>query len=145
MRGGFEKIIEPPHPLAGQTPIGTYAYLPGTPGAYGEPWQWSLERPGTLANNRWYCIEQHAKLNTPGRDDGVLQVWIDGIPAFERHDIRARDVSTLHIDEIWLNVYHGGTAVSPYDQHLYIDNVVIARSYVGPMTDVRGAISRAKH
>ena len=32
-----------------------------------------------------------------------------------------------------MNVYHGGTAVSPYDQHLYIDNVVVARQYIGPM------------
>ena len=31
-----------------------------------------------------------------------------------------------------MNVYHGGTAVSPYDQHLYVDNLVIASSYIGP-------------
>jgi len=32
-----------------------------------------------------------------------------------------------------MNVYHGGTDVPPADIHLYIDNVVIARSPIGPM------------
>jgi hypothetical protein len=143
MRGGFGKTIEAPHPMAGSTPIGTYAYLPETDGLYGEYWPWSSGRPGALSNNRWYCIEQHVRLNTPGRRDGVVQVWIDGIPAFERTDIRARDVPELRIDEIWLNVYHGGTAVSPHDQHLFIDNVVIARRYIGPIRPApASAVSR---
>lgn len=32
-----------------------------------------------------------------------------------------------------MNVYHGGMALSPSDQHLFIDNVVVARKYIGPM------------
>jgi hypothetical protein len=44
-----------------------------------------------------------------------------------------RTVDTLKIEQIWMNVYHGGKAVSPYDQHLYVDNVVVARQYIGPM------------
>ena len=39
----------------------------------------------------------------------------------------------LKIEQIWMNVYHGGKKPSPYDQHLFIDNVVIARKYIGPM------------
>ena len=39
----------------------------------------------------------------------------------------------LKIEQLWMNVYHGGKAPSPYDQHLFIDNVVIAREYIGPM------------
>lgn len=31
-----------------------------------------------LADNVWYCIEEHVKLNTPGSADGVLEVWVDG-------------------------------------------------------------------
>ena len=27
--------------------------------------------------NRWFCIEVHMKLNTPGRTDGQFAVWID--------------------------------------------------------------------
>jgi hypothetical protein len=32
-----------------------------------------------------------------------------------------------------MNVYHGGTLPSRYDQHLHLDNVVIARQYIGPV------------
>jgi hypothetical protein len=36
---------------------------------------------------------------------------------------------------VWMNVYYGGKPPSPKDQHLFIDNVVIAREYIGPMVD----------
>ena len=32
-----------------------------------------------------------------------------------------------------MNVYHGGKTASPYDQHVFVDNVVIAKKYIGPM------------
>jgi hypothetical protein len=44
-----------------------------------------------------------------------------------------RDVDALKIEGVWLDIYHGGTEVSPHDQHMYIDNVVIARRYIGPI------------
>lgn len=32
----------------------------------------------TLSPNRWYCIETHEKLNTPGVNDGLIEAWVDG-------------------------------------------------------------------
>ena len=75
------------------------------------------------------------RLPPDGSANGVLRVWIDGRLAFDRDGIRVRDVDSIRIEQVWLNVYHGGTAVSPHDQHLFIDNVVIARRYVGPMAE----------
>ena len=74
-------------------------------------------------------------MNTPTVNDGVLRAWVDGRLAFEKTDLRFRDVDSLKVEEVWMNVYHGGTAPSPRDQHLYIDNLVIASSYIGPMRD----------
>ena len=37
-----------------------------------------------------------------------------------------------------MNVYHGGKAVSPYDQHLFIDHVVVAGGYIGPLPSPPG-------
>jgi hypothetical protein len=51
----------------------------------------------------------------------------------ERSESRMRDVDHLRIETVWLNAYHGGAEKSPQDQHLYIDNVVVARRYIGPM------------
>jgi hypothetical protein len=72
-------------------------------------------------------------MNTPGEKGGIIRAWIDGRSAFEKTDIRFRLVDKLKIEQIWMNVYHGGKKPSPYDQHLYIDSVVIARKYIGPM------------
>jgi hypothetical protein len=32
-----------------------------------------------LSDDRWYCIETHLKMNTPGVADGVIELWIDGV------------------------------------------------------------------
>ncbi len=135
-RRSFGRIIEDPdNPFHGNTSIGTYAYYANMPGKYGNHWWWSRDALGVLEKNRWYSIEQYVKLNTPGQDDGAMRVWIDGLQAMERINIRHREIDTLKIDRIWMNVYHGGTSVSPHLQHLFIDNVVVARRYVGPLVD----------
>jgi hypothetical protein len=125
-RGSFEKQHN------GETPIGFYCYHVDMQGKYGSIWTWDRDRLGYLQNNRWYAVEQYVKLNSPGRNDGIVRAWIDGKPAFEKTDVRMRDINDLKIEMVWLNVYQGGTKPAPSDDHLYIDNVVISRSYIGP-------------
>lgn len=133
MRGSFGVEVPAPNPLAGLTPVGTYAYYGDMPGRYGSGWHWNEAAQGVLERNRWYSIEQHVRLNTPDMHDGLLEVWIDGRKAFEKRDILYRRTAELKIDRVWMNVYHGGTARAPTDLHLYIDNVVVARRYIGPL------------
>jgi len=129
-RGAFARAFPADHPLHGLTQIQTYAYHADMPTDYGELWPW----PGALLErDRWYCVEQHVKLNRPGAADGELRVWIDGRPSLHRKGLRFRSTEALRVEAAWLGVYHGGTATSPHDQHLYIDNVVVARRYIGPM------------
>ena len=132
-RGSFGRRIPGGNPLAGMTPVGTYAYHADMDSYYGENWPWNRGALGVLERNRWYCIEQHVRLNTPGEPDGVLEVWIDGRRAFEKRDIRYRTTPALKIDRVWMNVYHGGTTPAHADLHLYLDNVVVARRYIGPL------------
>ncbi|HUU91047.1 MAG TPA: DNRLRE domain-containing protein [Phycisphaerae bacterium] len=132
-RGSFMRSIPKGNPLGGMHPIGTYCYHADQPGTYGDIWPWQKGYRGYLVTNRWYSVEQYLKMNTPGEKDGVLRAWIDGRPAFEKTDIRFRKAPHLKIEQIWMNVYHGGKKPSPRDQHLFIDNVVIARGYIGPM------------
>ena len=120
----------------GKTPIGFYCYHADMKGQYGSSWIWTDEGLGYLENNRWYCIEQYARLNTPGANDGILRGWVDGQRAFERTDLRLRDTDALKIECIWINIYHGGKWSAPSDDHLFIDNVVVARRYIGPMEPV---------
>ena len=132
-RGSFGTTIPQDNPLGGRHPLGTYCYHADMDGSYGDIWQWQRDYRGYLRSNEWHSVEQYLKMNTPGETDGIIRSWIDGRPAFEKTDIRFRTVDTLKIETVWMNVYHGGTATSPYDQHLYIDNVVIAASYIGPV------------
>ena len=117
----------------GKTPIGFYCYHADMRGRYGSAWIWQKDKLGYLENNRWYCIEQYVKMNTPGKNNGVLRGWVDGKLAFEKTDVRMRDVSLLKIECIWINIYHGGTWSAQSDDHLFIDNIVIANSYIGLM------------
>ena len=114
--------------------IGNYCYHADQLGQYGASWTWNPGKTGFPVKNRWYCIEQYVRLNTPGIKNGVLKAWIDGYQVFEKNDILFRLTYNLKIEEIVLSLYHGGPAVSPYDQHMYIDNVVIARKYIGPVS-----------
>ena len=134
-RGTFYLSVPDDNPVAGTTPLGNYVYHADMSGNYGDVWLWQEDYRGLLADNRWYCVEQYVKMNTPTLNDGILRAWIDGRLAFEKTDLRFRDVDYLKVEEVWMNVYHGGTAPSPYDQHLYVDNLVIASSYIGPMYD----------
>ncbi len=131
-RGLFRMIAPDGNPLQSRIPIGNYVYHADMPGTYGDSRVWQRGWLGFLEKNRWYCIEQYLRLNTPGENDGVLRGWIDGRLAYEETGWRWRDTEALKIEKIWMNVYHGGSARAPQDIYLYIDNVVIARTYIGP-------------
>jgi hypothetical protein len=100
---------------------------------YGSYWVEERDRLGFLENNRWYCIEQYVKLNTPGRSDGVLRGWVDGQLAFEKTDLRFRAVDRLKIEAVWINVYLGGTCAAEQDHHLSLDEIVISKQPIGPL------------
>lgn len=115
----------------GRIPVGYYIYHADMAGQYGDGLYWAVEGGG-LELDRWYCIEQFARMNTPGEHDGVLRAWVDDVPVFEKTDLRFRDVPELKIEKVWLDVYHGGKVTAARDHHLYLDDVVISRGKIGP-------------
>jgi hypothetical protein len=80
------------------------------------------------------------KLNTPGtkpgekgKNDGLVELWIDGKPAGKKTDVRFRDIPQLKITQLFVNAYFGGLWSSPKDQYIYYDNMALAKSYIGPV------------
>ena len=136
-RGAFFKWRRTDSPNEEFRGIGTSIATPDIDDKYGDVLGWNIGPTGMLKKSRWYCIEQYVQLNTPGVDDGILRAWVDGRLAFERLHIRFRDVSSLKIEALWMNVYHGGTNPTPHDLTLYIDDLVIARQYIGPSPQAR--------
>jgi len=137
-RGLFNLTIpDGNNPLQQTTPIGSYVYHLDQSGSFGSSETWNQGPGAYLSRNRWYCVEHHVKMNTVGQADGVVRGWVDGRLTYERTNYRFRSVNDLKVQEIWMNFYHGGTIPSPYEQHAYVDNVVIAKSYIGPLASSR--------
>lgn len=132
VRGGFAPRPGTEKSVTQLTALGSYAYHANVDDASGEYWGWSEGPSGLLENNRWYAVEQYVKLNTPGARDGVFRAWVDGRQVVEKMAIQFRHTRDLKIESVWMNIYHGGVAPSPQDMTLYLDNVVIARRYIGP-------------
>jgi len=92
-----------------------YAYLPssvehGTSLGRGA-WRWPT--------GRWVEVEQHLRLNTPGRADGLLEVRVDGRRVWRAADLTFRTTRSLRIDGVFFSTFFGGGDVSwatPVDQ-----------------------------
>ena len=92
-----------------------------------------MGRTAMIENNKWYCFEQFIKLNDIGESNGELKAWLDGELVLFKKGLRFRTTSELKIEEVWFNFYHGGSEPSPHEQTIYIDNLVVAKEYIGPV------------
>jgi hypothetical protein len=54
----------------------------------------SPARPQRVPAGRWQCVELQFRLNTPGRRDGALALWLDGEPVADFRAGAARDAWT---------------------------------------------------
>jgi hypothetical protein len=146
-------VDDPGNPYAQSVVVNTYGYHVGQATAYGDLYRWGDPNAGfvTLHPDRWYCIEQYAKMNTVngpfdslgngvGVADGILRAWVDGVQVVEKRDIIYRKHPSIRINEIWLDHYHGGTVPAEAEHPFAMANVVVAKSYIGPMgTTAAGA------
>ncbi len=80
----------------------------------------------------WVCVEARAKLNTPGQQDGLFELWIDGKLESERTNLDWRGSYTGHgINAVFLEAYWNSG--SPVTQYRWYDNLVISTRRVGPV------------
>jgi hypothetical protein len=92
-----------------------------------------VSRPDIIpALDRWYAYELMVKANTPGENDGRIAAWVDGKLAMDFPNLHLRDVASLTIDRFAL-CFHIGSNPNGQSKKWY-DNVVAARSYVGPLS-----------
>ncbi|OUS77786.1 hypothetical protein B1748_03105 [Paenibacillus sp. MY03] len=83
----------------------------------------------------WYAVETHVKLNDPGQNNGIFELWID-----DKLEASAYDLNWIGDYEIgpgagyglnWValeNYWNNGT---PQDQERYFDNLVVSREKIG--------------
>jgi len=71
------------------------------------------------------------KANTPGQRDGRIAMWMDGSLIADFPNLRLRDVPELRIDRFGLSLYIASN--SKRENRMWLDNVVAATSYIGPV------------
>lgn len=85
----------------------------------------------TEESGYWVLVEARAKLNTPGKNDGINQLWIDGRLECERRNLDFRGAYTDHgINAVFLEAYWNEG--SPVTQSRWYDNFVISTKPIGP-------------
>jgi hypothetical protein len=111
-------------------PTGRVLPIDSVPGNFGPTF---VSRPEVIPQlGRWYSYEVMVKANTPGQRDGRIAFWVDGALAADFPNLRLRDTTNLKIDRIDLSL-HGNRGILATTKKWY-DNVVVARSYIGPMS-----------
>ncbi len=133
-RGAFTKSVPPSHPAHGRLALASYVYHSKITSAYGDMMVWGGgQGAGLIKPNRWVSVEQHVRLNTPGKEDGVLRAWVDGVPVLVRNNLRFRDTLQVGIENAWFDLYMGGQQPAVQDMTINIAQVVVATRYIGPM------------
>jgi hypothetical protein len=86
-----------------------YVYHMHQPEKYGDEFDFPKEKglrfqPGIPAT-----IRLRVAMNTPGRRDGSLSVWVNGDLLVDRSDMEWRAVPEIGVDSLLFNTFHGGT------------------------------------
>ncbi|WP_144290123.1 hypothetical protein [Ideonella sp. A 288] len=124
LRGGYIVPWAAKHPLHGQMGLTTYAYHAAMQDQFGDSWPWTQWGPSSAVVGQWQRIHQRLRVNTPGKRNGLLEARIDGRLVFRKTDVYLRDGQRWDLNDlgvateggigrVWLNVYHGGTALPP--------------------------------
>jgi hypothetical protein len=79
---------------------------------------------------RWYCVETHARLNDPGRPNGVFEFWIDGEPQAREDALNFVGTFTAYgINAVFFENYWNDGA--PATQERDLDNIVVSTRRIG--------------
>lgn len=135
-----------PNPLiaSGYRTLHYYSYWADQPQVKGSSFPWRNGLLGIVPKNTWFAIDSYVKLNSvnadgSGNKDGILRTWINGQLAFEMTDFRVRHwpgnpagARNIKLDSVWLNFYHGGLLAANSPMTVYLANLVVAKSFIGP-------------
>ena len=83
-----------------------------------------------LPRGRWVSLEQEIVLNTPGKQNGVLRVWVDGELKVEKGGLEYRDEDAIGFDGVWATTHYAGRgsvewAPSPTNTSMLVTPMVV--------------------
>lgn len=71
-------------------------------------------------------------LNTPGQSAGEARLWVDAVLESRTTNMRFRDLEGQKPNAMHLNL-HRTTENFPQTMLRWVDNIVLARRYIGPV------------
>lgn len=134
-----------------------YVYHKDQPGKYGQVFFWTNNAETILLTKGkadkkipdkyrlriksgiWYHIATRVKVNSVGKDDGIIQSWLNGklvldVQGFEFRD-ETCDSDELLVDTMYFSTFFGGNS-SKYmpvkDEYIYFDEFVLSKSLYLP-------------
>ncbi|GAA4278327.1 Ig-like domain-containing protein [Aquimarina mytili] len=91
-----------------------------------------------IKKDKWYTIKQYIKLNTPGRKNGVLKMYVDGELKLEKNDVEYRlpGKGNVKINSLIMHTYRGGNRTdpvwwSPNTDYAFFDDVKVWTNCTG--------------
>ena len=103
-----------------------WTYLPGDFGTG------FIARPDIVCKlGQWYCCELMVKANTIGVKDGRVACWLDGKLIADFQNLELRKADSLKINRFNLSLH--ARSNPKRETFKWYDNVVAAKSYIGPM------------
>ncbi len=106
-------------------------------------YDWGSITPSVrFQREKWYSVEYQVKLNRPGQRDGEVRLWVDGNLVGEKTGINIRGgggsgvrLNRVLIGGWYSNSARGNSCANPSQpSRLYMDDIEIARQYIGPQT-----------
>lgn len=82
--------------------------------------------PINLVAGQWYCVETHQKLNTPGQNDGMWRIWINGILSLNQINYNYNNNSNDALR--YIQLYRQDAAEAMYR---YEDGYTLSTSRIG--------------
>ncbi len=154
----FQALLDTLSPMFDWSPPGNrppgllevYCYHMDQLGDYGDIFYSTGEGNGNLAlfgetfvprpnvtpeRGQWYSFELMVQANAPGSRDGRVAFWVDGRLAGDFPNLRFRTVDALRINQVIITTY---VSELSSNQTVWYDDIVAARSYIGPMVPAGG-------
>lgn len=104
--------------------------------------QFDWPRTFESQKERWYHIELHYKMNTPGVNNGIMEAWLDGEFISRYNNVPFRDDARVGITEMFFSTFYGGNEIHEpiKDNYAYFDDFKVSQSRIG-FTELQTTLS----
>lgn len=81
-----------------------------------------------MPRGRWISLEQEVVLNEPGKDNGILRLWMDGSLKIENTEMNWRNAKEIGLSGTLVDVSYGGidsTSLAPADTSVRVGPMIV--------------------